>query len=121
MHSKNSEPEVESALNGQRAVFRASPLRPVRKANPYSAATTARREREPVTSARSSETPPSIAPSRLAPNAAVEDPASRKRWLKMRLARKIGAKATLVAARKRGTGEKASNDSCGTAQARARA
>src|SRR4051812_44891037 len=47
-----------------------------------------------------SRSPPTMAPSRLAPNATVEVPTSRKRSAKIRFAKKIGANARATAAGK---------------------
>src|SRR5581483_7298675 len=90
-------------------------------ASPYSAATTINRNLYPVTSARYSRTPPTIAPSRFAPKATVAAPTVRKRCAKTRFARKIGANATAVAAKKRGTTGSERRLSCGTAHASASA
>jgi hypothetical protein len=52
-----------------------------------------------------SRIPPSIAPSRFAPNAVVEADTSWHRWAKMTFATKTGISATTIAVAKRGTAD----------------
>ena len=50
-----------------------------------------------------SRIPPTIAPSRFAPNAVADAATSLNRWVKIRLAKKIGKNASVDAATNRGT------------------
>src|SRR5436853_7077873 len=86
-------------------------------ASAYRSAAITSKPRYPVMSAMYSSTPPSIAPSRFAPNAVVGSSVSRKREANTRFAMNTGKNARAVATKKRGTVSRERSQDTGTSAA----